>query len=329
MLIRFFRSGFFIHHLVIIATALLLWLPALIRPSPPIELNCWQPIYDWLKTLLLPYPLISTVLAFLLMLISALYLNKVLAENGIIGRSATAAAFVFVILTSWEQQQTMFSPIWIALPLLIYLVSLFFGMYETNDNESAIFKATMVVAVLSMISFPLIVLWLWVYVALLIMRISKTNEWIIPLTGLLLPYFLLASYFFLKNKLLFETQLFTTFIDGLTLGFAVSPKLLPLLISLLLVVLLIHSMVIVASPVSDHGIFMRKKKAILNALIFFSIPMLFFEENMWLDFQIIFIPITSYIGFSWMLYKRFFWPQLLIILLFGIAVINQYSYLFQ
>lgn len=325
MLIRFFRSNFIIQQLIITITALLLWFPAFLKPLAPQTSDSWQPLYNWLASWLSSFPLLSVILAFIILVLSAFYLNLVLAENGFVGRTASAAAFLFVILNSLFPTQTYLSSYILALPILVFTLSVLFKMYEEAENEFNLFNAALGIALLGILDFYLVTLLLWLYVSLFVLRMVRLNEWLIPIIGFIIPFFFLASYFFMRNKLVSQALLLQTQIDAFYFQLPEMPSIFTIIGLVLIVLMFIQSVQIVASPVSDHGIFMRKKKAILNALIFFGFLFLFFNEEALQNSQLMLIPVTAYIGYSWMLYKRYLMPQLYLLLLLLFAFVNQYA----
>lgn len=325
MLIRFFRSSFLLQNLMVLIVAAVLWLPAFIKPIPPVAAYGLQPIYSGMLSVLQNHVFLSIVIAFLILLFSAFYINAILAANGLIGRVASAAALLLVLFFSFSPRQTVFYPLLLALPLLIYLLSTLFKMYESQGNEFNIFNAASAVSLLSMIDIRFLLLFVWLYVALFMLRIVKLKEWLIPFLGFIVPYFFLAAYFFLRNKLLasVEKWLQTAALYDVTLPAA--PSFLDALLLALMLIILIQSILIVASPISDHSIFMRKKKSILNALFLFAIAFLFLNYAQPVHALLFLLPAVIFVAYSWMLYRRFFWPQILVVLFFSLAVLNQYK----
>jgi hypothetical protein len=180
-----------------------------------------------------------------------------------------------------------------------------------------------------MIDIRFLLLFVWLYVALFMLRIVKLKEWLIPFLGFIVPYFFLAAYFFLRNTLIASTEkwLQTAALYDVTLP--VAPSFMDILLLGLLLIVLVQSILIVASPLSDHSIFMRKKKSILNALFLFAIAILFLNYAQPVHALLFLLPAVIFVAYSWMLYRKFFWPQLFVVLFFGLALLNQYKELLQ
>lgn len=329
MLIRFFRSSFLLQNLMVLIVAAVLWLPAFIKPIPPVAAYGLQPIYSGLLAVLQNHAFLSVVIAFMTLLFSAFYINAILAANGLIGRVASAAALLLVLFFSFSPQQTVFYPLLVALPLFIYLLSSLFKMYESQGNEFNIFNAACAMSLLSLIDIRFLLLFVWLYVALFMLRIVKLKEWLIPFVGLIVPYFFLAAYYFFRNNLFASAEKWFQTVAIFHVSLPVAPAILDILLLLLLLTILIQSILMVASPLSDHSIFMRKKKSILNALFLFALAILFLSYAQPMHALLVLLPALIFVAYSWMLYRKFFWPQLFIVLFFGLALLNQYKELLQ
>ena len=202
-------------------------------------------------------------------------------------------------------------------------------MYESQRNEFNIFNAALAVSLLSMIDIRFIFLLPWLYVSLFVLRIIQLREWLIPLFGLMVPYFFLSVYYFMQNSFLTTGKNWIENVFLFKFSIPSLPSLVDGLSFILVILVFFQSAAIVASPVSDHSIFMRKKKAIINGLIVFALPFLFLYPDNPMQKMLLLLPFVVYIAYSWMLYRRFFWPQLLFLLLTGLAVLNQYIHLFR
>jgi hypothetical protein len=315
MLIKFFRSSFLLQYITLILLALTLWFPSFIKPLPAVMPDGYSPVYQLFYPFFSEFPLIATIIAFLLMIFQAFYFNSILASNQLSGRVSSTGAFVFILFMSLSPQQSTMYPLLMAMPFILAAIKRFFMMYDTNENEFNIFNVSLLISLATLVYFPLITLIGWLYFSLFILRISKVREWIIPLIGIFTPYFFLAAFYFLRNILISRFLSFGGLSENLTPIPQLPPGLLMISMLVLLLIVIFQSLNLIYGRHSDRNIALRKKKAIMNALMFFSILMLFYKLPHPMQHALFLLPSAVYLSHSHMHIKRFFWPQIFLIAL--------------
>tara|TARA_B110000285_G_scaffold55939_1_gene63652 strand:- start:2622 stop:3590 length:969 start_codon:yes stop_codon:yes gene_type:complete len=86
--------------------------------------------------------------------------------------------------------------------LLLVLTFAIYGMLSLSNQSkkhSPIFNISIVIGIGSLFYFPIIILILWVYHVLLVLRNFKLREWIMPFIGVGLPYVYFYIFWYLKN----------------------------------------------------------------------------------------------------------------------------------
>ncbi|KAF0129378.1 MAG: hypothetical protein FD155_2606 [Bacteroidetes bacterium] len=328
MFIRFLRSSFVSQYVLIVFTALILWLPAFISPPEPATADLLSPGYSFLLPFFAHFPFLSVLLAFLLLLFQAFLLNSILANYQMIGRVSSIASFVFVVVMSLSPEQTRMYPLLLALPLLLLAVAVMFRMYESVDNELDIFNTAFLISLASMLFFPVVVMIIWVYFSLFIMRITKPRSWIIPIIGLFTPYLFLATYYFMQNQLIAKSLVYSAVTKVISFQIALPPIVSLVTLGVLLLIVF-KSFSLSYSNIVDNNISIRKRKAIMNAMIFTGMFLLFFKSDNVMQRLLILLPITVFMAFSYTFIKKYFWAQLFLFLLIGLAMVSNYLVLIK
>ncbi len=328
MLIRYFRSSFVSQYVLIVLLAIAMWLPAFMRPQPAVTPDGMNPLYAVLYPLFGFSALISVVLAFLLMLFTAFLLNSILSQYQLIGRVSSMATFVFVVLMSLFPAQTMLYPLLLALPLILLATAFLFRMYESNDNELDIFNVAFLVSAASMLWFPLMSLIVWLYLALFILRITNLRSWLIPVVGLFTPYLFLATWYFMKNELIAQSKAFYQHLSTF-LQFPALPTIPEMVILGLLLLIILKAYNISYSSIVDNNISIRKRKAIMNALIFSSLPLLFFKGESNMQQLLLLVPAAVFMSFSYTFIKKFVRAQIFLFALILASLINHFLVFFR
>lgn len=323
MLIRFFRSSFLAQYALIVLTAVVLWFPAFLAPKAPAAPDHYSWFYRWIYDALSGLPSVSVILAFLLVLFQAFFLNAILANFQIIGRVSSLAAFIYVVMMSLSPTQTMLYPMLVAMPLLIYALAIFFRMYERTDNELDIFNVSFLISLASLFWFPAIGLVAWIFLSLLVLAITKLRCWIIPFVGILTPYLFLATAFFLRNELLARSS---TYLNLPALfGFStVLPGPTDLVIFGLMLLMALKAIQIAYSGIVDNNIAVRKRKALLNVLILCSLFLFLFRTPHPAHQMVLLLPISVFMAFSYTYIKQYKKADIFLILLIITALVNQY-----
>ncbi len=328
MFVRYLRASFVSQYVLIVFIALLLWLPAFLKASEPVTAHEYSPLYALLQPFFSSVPFLSVVLAFLLMLTMAFFLNSILANYQMIGRVSSLGTYAFVTLWSLSPALTRMHPLLLAMPLVLLAVNVMFRIYEQLDNELDVFNVSFLLSLASWFFFPLISLIVWVYLSLFIMRITKVRIWLIPLIGFVTPYLFLSTYYFLQNRFIAEAKVYLNLPNIISLPDKL-PGMTDLIIFGLLFLMVFKAIGVAYSSIVDNNISIRKRKGIMNAMIFSSLPVLFYQSGELAGRLLLLLPFSVYMAFSLTFIRKFFWPQLFLFLLTALAMVGNYLVLFQ
>ncbi len=322
-MIRFLRSSFLAQYIFIVFIAALLWLPSLLRAPAAVVADNISPIYTFLYPYFLLYPHVTIIFSFIYLLFQAFLFNQILASHHLIGRVSSLGTFVFVVLMSLSPDQTVMYPLLLAMPLVLFAISVMFKMYEHTSNELSIFKVAFFIALASMVYFPLAVLLLWIFLSLFVLRIIHLRLWVIPLIGFLVPYLLLAVVYFMQNKLLGEAKIYLSLPSSFHLTM---PEVSAYSwVSLGLLFLMVSKAISLSySNLVDNNISIRKRKALMNVLLLIGFFPLFYQHGTLMQRMVVFIPLAVYLAFSYTYIKKYLTAQLFLAFLLATALLNNY-----
>ncbi|MBW6460734.1 MAG: hypothetical protein K0B08_09190, partial [Bacteroidales bacterium] len=202
MLIRFFRSSFLIQYFSLILITAALWVPGFMSPSQvPSQPQYIAPIYDLILYLVGMHPVLSPLLAVLLVFIASLTFNNILIYHDLAPKNNILPAFLFILMMSSHPATLGIYPIVTALPLLTWFLHTIFRSNDKPENFISVFNASLLLAVISMIAPTTLVLFLFIWLALLVFGTFNGRNLIISVIGFLLPYFYLTVYYFWIDRL--------------------------------------------------------------------------------------------------------------------------------
>ena len=138
-------------------------------------------------------------LAYFLLFIQAMLLNRFFNDYRMIAKSNYLPAMSYLLISSLLPEWNRFSA-----PLLLNTFTLvmfyaLFRMYNQQRIRGLVFNIGLSLGLASFAYAPSLFLIIWVLPGLLVMKPVKINEWIICILGLLTPYYLYASYLFIEG----------------------------------------------------------------------------------------------------------------------------------
>ena len=320
-MIKFFRQSYAIQYVAIAALAVALWIPAFASGKAVMGLESpVTPLFNFVAHLLGQSSAAQHVLAFVLLIVNALFFNAILVNNQIIGKVETMGAFVFVLLTSLTRTQTNFYPFLLSLVFILLSINLLYGVYLSQSPEFDLLKTGMCVALASLCYFQSILLIIWVMVSLPVAKKSSLRLELIPLTGLFSVYF-----FYFVGTYLFGD--FLPMVHGyrgwfLQLKLSVSGFNLKIVI-LLFVLLSVAILLLFGNSNLEKTLAVRVKISMSVILLAFSVPMLFFGDSVLLN-GLIFIALSIVISYEFSSIVNTGWANLLLSLFLLLVFANHY-----
>ncbi len=211
-MIRFFQSAYPSRLFVLFLLALVMWIPSLIYSSPVINYGGNNIYHNLIQ--FLPVFWERKLVAFILFFLSALVLNATGTKTGLTLKNSYLAAFIFILAASSAPFLTHATPFLLANLLFILFLKSVFKLQKTNEPVLAAFDAGLMLGIATLFFPPLLFLFVFIWFALIVYRISKWRPYVAALTGSLFPYFFLIVISFLLNN---PTNLHNDFMSDISL----------------------------------------------------------------------------------------------------------------
>jgi len=243
-MIKLFRNSQPIH---------IFWLAVItfaLRISPFAKLTTYnqQPFSSLLQHLLIPinnqYYISyhnSLIIACIIVFIQAMLLNFITNKYVILGKLTYLPALFYIIYCSILSPFLTLSPALVANFFVLYIFYKLLSGYKKPDAISTFFDIGLVIGLGTILYFPFLVLLVWIWVSLIILRPFYWREWLSPFIAFLLIQFFLAVFYYYNNSFNLMLKFWqpirspiTLFIKFNAINYLV---LLPLAVSLLLGIL--------------------------------------------------------------------------------------------
>ncbi len=263
-----------------------------------------------------------TFIYHLIIVLQALRLNYVLNDVRMFPKIAFTTALAYVILTALLPAWNNISSALIVNSMLIWLLHRLTKLYNTQQAKTLVYNIGLITGATILLYFPAFPLILVVFFALASFRPFRPNEWVILLIGILTPFYFLAGWLFLNDKLsliLQQLEIFRLYIIR------------PASILFTVITFTIVGIAIIAGIFmwqSNSGrmvIQVRKNWAILFVMLILLLPSIYFVNNAWPDALLLTaVPAAPFVSNTFLYPKRNLGPALLLWLLIALVVYNNW-----
>jgi hypothetical protein len=200
MFLKIFRSQSPVQFLLILPLFAGLWFNSFGNGMVQIPSNFDTGLYRFIITQITPYPVLTSIIAVLLVSLQAFVLNYFLIRNNLSFRNNLLPSFIFILLSgSTHSIAQLSAPLFASLFILLAIAELV-SMYELKDPFTECFNAAFFITIASFFYFPAIFFFLLIWISFLIYRIISWREWIISFVGFFAGCILVWFYFFWNNQ---------------------------------------------------------------------------------------------------------------------------------
>lgn len=206
MVTKFFKSEYYIQLFVLIAIILTIFLFKPINYLAP-NLNFSVSFIN----LSINNKILHSVFSFILIIINALLIRRILSINDFISKKSFLPAFIFSFTALIFKDSQYFLQILITNIVIVFSFGEFLKIYNKSDSFDTIFKNSFLFSSVSLVYFPSIFFIPIIWLTLIIFRIFKWREWVISIIGIFTPYFIFLSFLFLTNNFVNYISTINTF----------------------------------------------------------------------------------------------------------------------
>jgi hypothetical protein len=326
MFLRVFKSQQPVLYFFVSLLALLLWIPAFLKESNISFSATSVPLFSLLYDTAMSLPhWLFVLITMCLVLVQAFYLNYLVNEYEILYKPSFVPATLYIIFMSIASSSMWLHPlVWVNL-LMLAAFHKVFQLFKNSNPIRLLFDAGLLVGTAFLFYAPGIL-----YLPLLMLIISMTRafnlrEWLITLTGFILPFYFVSVWFYWNDSL--GVFLDKMLIDSLnvSLGHNINWTMALKTTFGFMVLLTILSMMKLRNHFYKNSIRTRINQRILIYTLFASvISLLLVPVIYWFDFSLAFLPLSVFIGYYLITFKNRPWiAELLFTVLLVLVVWNR------
>lgn len=322
-MLKFFKHSYIAQLIVIVLLLVALWIPVFISHMSDVAMGTpTTPLYNLVSEIFGSSSLALTIFTFLIFGLSALFFNSMLSVNQLVTRNSSIGAFVYVLCLCCVPIKDDYFPFLLALPFIMMVVQTVYLIYQVEKPEQYLMNAGVFMALASMLYFPAIILIIWVLLAMMIMKIKDPKDFLIPIMGFLIPYFILFVCFYFNHTLLEKVNDYLLAFNELgleKLGISTSE----IVILILVFVLMGLSMLMIRSKNADNSVGTRKKINVTLWLFAFSFLMLFMQKPVVFN-GLIFMVLAVMVSMALCYVKKSKLIDIVLVVLLVAVIVNQY-----
>ncbi|MBK9255491.1 MAG: hypothetical protein IPM42_08395 [Saprospiraceae bacterium] len=198
-MLELFRSNLYINSILLFPYIVLVRIYSLIYPVSYEFSNEKCSFFVHLVLGGFSHPLLQNIVAVILIFIQASLLNYILSRHKISRETTLFAGVVYVLLVSLIPDNNGLSPILIANTFLILAVANLFDCYKQSEAGAFIFNSGFFLGIASVFYTPYFVFIIFGLIALILVRSFRVMEKLRYLSGVLVPYYFMLTYFYIKD----------------------------------------------------------------------------------------------------------------------------------
>jgi hypothetical protein len=213
--------------------------------------------------------IVASVIVMLLALFGAMGVNRFVNRYKLLSKPTLLPGVVYIILVSGFTEVQQIQPVWFFVPMLLLAIEKLFNAHGVYNPASFSFDASFWFSVGTLFYGKGLYFYIFILIAMFIMRVFTTRSILASLMGLLLPYILIWGYYMVIDK---TGDLPAVIYENLVTPvafFSHSAFSRTYLISMVIIVVL--SLVIVVRQMPTFKILTRKHYRIFNWLIILSL----------------------------------------------------------
>jgi hypothetical protein len=329
MLIKFFRSSFLIQYFALAIITAAIWIPGfLANPGLPVESQLITPLYNLAHYVLNMLDFASPAVAVAIIFISALTLNNILVFHDLTPKNNILPAFIFILLMGSNPHTLCSYPVILTLPFFTWFLHTIYKMNDEPENYMEVFNASILISVISLIYPQAIIVFLFIWIALLVYGTVNGRNIIISLIAVSLPYLYLFLYYFWTDQLNAAFSAYLDFFSGI-FEIQLNKNILQIAVwTLFAIFMLLPAFMRITGTLSSFSINFRKKMAATGWLLAFTLLLILFEGKP--DYNtLVFIPSCIMIAHYYHLFKKSVLNEIALLVFLFLVLANNYFLLFN
>jgi hypothetical protein len=252
------------------------------------------------------------------LLVEALYLNKVVSDNKLIDKPGLLPALGFLLFSGLSPYAL--SPLGLVCnALLIIIFKLMILSYKQARPFQTLFLSGFLCGIMASFHTTYLILYIWLIIATLIMRPLSAREWLLSSAGFIMPFYFLTAGLYLTDQLVGRSVLPTLQWEFSVPAFTLQEG----LVWSCMIILPLMSLAVSGGQLGKMVIQVRKSYLIILVMFLLAILVIILHmKQPFVHFSLLLIPSTLLFIPFFNSFKRDYVPNLLILGLLALALLR-------
>ncbi|MEO8109240.1 MAG: hypothetical protein ABI594_04370 [Ginsengibacter sp.] len=158
-------------------------------------------ILIWAKPTFDSFPVIYSIIMYLLLYTQAISFNQLLNNRKLMQKPNYLPGMSYLLITSFFIEWNVLSAPMIINTLIIWVWAKLSTLYNNQHIKSTLFDIGLAIGISTFFYFPSFAFALLIIFGLVLTRPPRIAEWLIPLLGILTPWYFLFAWLFLADTL--------------------------------------------------------------------------------------------------------------------------------
>jgi hypothetical protein len=285
------------------------------------------PFYEWSYSWLSLAPLLATFLAFILLLFEAWFVTTIFSRHELVQKNSSVSALIFIVFMSLHPEMMTMTPASFSLLFLLIILYQLLIYYNKPEHLDRVYIAGFLTAIAGLFDTAMNLWFLFILVALIVIRAANWRAWLASLTGFLTPLIYICAYAFWFDRLPALFQSYVTFFEKPEgLQFALPPGF--LIVGIPALILIIWAL-LAPVAISDKAVETRAKANVVYWVFFFTLATMPFTGNHHLSHLLLALPVLSLIISRTILgLRKFKFSEIMLLIFFLLILGNNFFYTF-
>ena len=202
MFLKFLKVGRPVQFMLLLVFAVLFWLKYFIIPQP-VQMSFEEspmPLFQLVSRLLEGKEFLSKAIALSLLVINALLLSRLNMKFIVLKSRTYLPSFIFLLVVSSFLPLQRLNPVVFSSILMLFAIEAILGTFKKEGLAYEYFLASFLISTGSLFYARGAYLMLIIWIGLSLFRNIRWREWIFTITGFLLPYLFLFSWYHLTGQ---------------------------------------------------------------------------------------------------------------------------------
>ena len=164
----------------------------------PVDASSTYSLYYFLTTILSGFggrqSYFWPIVTYLILYLQAVLLNNVLNQFRVMPKPGFLIAASYLLITSFFPDTNIFSPALLINFILIFVLAGLMALYNKSNGNSILFNIGLAIGLSTLFYLPSILFYIWVVLAVAILRPFRIKDYFVFLLGVLVPLYFYASY---------------------------------------------------------------------------------------------------------------------------------------